>query len=194
MPIHTSRIIVLAALLATALAAQAAPAWTLERLLAGFARKGSAHASFIEEKKLRVLDRPLVSTGELRFEAPDILEKRTLRPRPELLRLEGDRLTLERGNRRLSLDLRSTPEAAAFIDSIRGTLAGDREALERVYRLRLEGSARSWALTLTPREPALAAWVRRIRIAGQRAEVSVIEILQANGDSTLMSVQRLAGP
>jgi len=194
MPILASRIVVFAALLATALAAQAAPAWTLERLLAGFAQKGGARASFIEEKKVHVLDRPLVSSGELRFEAPDILEKRTLRPRPELLRLEGDRLTLERGNRKLSLDLRSTPEAAAFIDSIRGTLAGDREALERVYRLRLEGSARSWALTLTPHEPALAAWVQRIRIAGQRAEVSVIEILQANGDSTLMSVQRLAGP
>ena len=194
MPILASRIVVFAALLATALAAQAAPAWTLERLLAGFAQKGGARASFIEEKKVHVLDRPLVSSGELRFEAPDILEKRTLRPRPELLRLEGDRLTLERGNRKLSLDLRSTPEAAAFIDSIRGTLAGDREALERVYRLRLEGSARSWALTLTPHEPALAAWVQRIRIAGQRAEVSVIEILQTNGDTMLMSVQPLAEP
>jgi hypothetical protein len=194
MPIHASRLLAFAALLAAALAAQAAPAWTLERLLAGFAQKGSARASFIEEKKVRVLDRPLVSSGELRFEAPDILEKRTLRPRPELLRLEGDRLTLERGDRKLSLDLRSTPEAAAFIDSIRGTLAGDRKALERVYRLRLEGSARSWALTLTPLEPALAAWVQRIRIAGQRADVSVIEILQTNGDSTLMSVQPLAGP
>jgi len=194
MPTLASRIVVFAALLATALAAQAAPAWTLERLLAGFAQKGGARASFIEEKKVHVLDRPLVSSGELRFEAPDILEKRTLRPRPELLRLEGDRLTLERGNRKLSLDLRSTPEAAAFIDSIRGTLAGDREALERVYRLRLEGSARSWALTLTPHDPALAAWVQRIRIAGQRAEVSVIEILQTNGDTMLMSVQPLAEP
>jgi hypothetical protein len=184
----------LAALLAWAPAALAAPPWTLERLLAGFAQQGSARATFIEKKTVRVLDRPLVSSGELRFEAPGVLEKRTLRPRPELLRLEGERLTLQRGDRKLSLDLRSTPEAAAFVDSIRGTLAGDREALERAYRLRLEGSAASWALTLTPREPALAAWVTRIRIAGRRAEVSVIEILQANGDSTLMSVQRLPGP
>jgi len=141
-----------------------------------------------------VLERPLISSGELRFEAPDILEKRTLRPRPELLRLEGERLTLEREDRKLSLDLRSTPEAAAFVDSIRGTLAGDREALERVYRLQLEGSAASWALTLTPREPTLAAWVKRIRIVGRRADVTVIEILHANGDSTLTSVQRLPAP
>jgi hypothetical protein len=182
------------ALLAWAPAALAAPSWTPERLLAGFARQGSARATFIEKKTVRVLDRPLISSGELRFEAPDVLEKRTLRPRPELLRLEGDRLTLEREDRKLSLDLRSTPEAAALVDSIRGTLAGDREALERVYRLQLEGSAASWALTLTPREPALSAWVKRIRIAGRRADVTVIEILHANGDSTLTSVQRVPGP
>lgn len=185
----------LAALLAAgAPAALAALPWTLERLLAGFAQKGSARATFIEKKTVRVLERPLISSGELRFEAPDVLEKRTLRPRPELLRLEGERLTLEREDRKLSLDLRSTPEAAAFIDSIRGTLAGDRKALERVYRLRLEGGEASWALTLTPREPALAAWVTRIRIAGRRAEMSVIEILQANGDGTLISVQRFPEP
>jgi hypothetical protein len=172
----------------------AAPDWTLERLLAGFAERGAARASFIERKTVRVLEQPLLSSGELRFEPPDRLEKRTLRPRAELLRLEGSRLTLERGERRLSLDLRGHPEAAAFVESIRGTLAGDREALERVYRLRLEGGAASWALTLTPRDPGMAALVRRVRIAGRQAEISVIEIEHANGDRTLMSVQRLPGP
>ena len=184
----------LAFLLTAALAASAAPAWTLERLLAGFAQNQQARASFVEKKSVRVLERPLVSSGELRFEAPDRLEKRTLRPRPEVLRLDGDTLTLERGERRLQLDLRSHPEAGAFVESIRATLAGDRAALERVYALRLEGGERSWVLTLTPRDPGMASLVARIRIAGRGAEVTVIEILQANGDSTLMSVQRLSAP
>jgi hypothetical protein len=183
-----------ALLLAWALAAGAAEPWTLERLLRGFALTREARASFVEKKSVRVLDRPLVSSGELRFEAPDRLEKRTLRPRPELLRLEGDTLTLERGDRRLRLDLRSNPEAAALVESIRGTLAGDREALERVYRLQLEGTESSWALTLRPRDASMAALVQRIRIAGRHASISVIEILHPNGDSTLMSVQRLAPP
>jgi hypothetical protein len=184
----------LACLLAAALGAAAAPAWTLERLLQGFAHKPAARASFVEKKSVRVLDRPLVSSGELRFEAPDRLEKRTLKPRPEVLRLDGDTLTLERGERRLQLSLRSHPAAGAFVESIRATLAGDRAALERVYDVRLEGSERSWALTLTPRDADIARLVERIRIAGQDAEVTVIEILQANGDSTLMSVQRLSAP
>ncbi|MDH4095415.1 MAG: outer membrane lipoprotein carrier protein LolA [Betaproteobacteria bacterium] len=180
-------------LLAWAAAAPAAPSWDVERLLAGFAQTREARASFVERKTVRVLERPLVSSGELRFAAPDRLEKRTLRPRPELLVLDGDRLTLERGERRLQLDLRSYPEVAAFVQSIRGTLAGDREALERAYQLALEGDAASWALTLVPRTPAMSDLVARVRIAGRHAEISVVEIVHANGDRSLMSVQRLPG-
>lgn len=179
------------ALLAWALAAPAAEAWTLERLMQGLAQTRSARASFVEKKTLRVLDRPLTASGVLSFTAPDKLEKRTLRPQPELLRLEGETLTLERAGRTSVLDLRSTPEVAAFVESIRGTLAGDRKALEALYRLGLEGSEASWVLTLTPADPAMRALVERIRIAGRRNELSVIEIRQANGDSSLMSVQRL---
>lgn len=183
-----------AVLLACAAAAPAAPSWNVERLLAGFAQTREARASFVESKTVRVLERPLVSSGELRFAAPDRLEKRTLRPRAELLVLDGDSLTMERGERRLQLDLRSHPEVAAFVQSIRGTLAGDREALERSYRLALEGGEASWTLTLVPRTSAMAALVQHVRIAGRRADISVIEILQANGDSSLMSVQRLPAP
>jgi hypothetical protein len=182
--------------MALALIASAAPAagnWSLERLLAGFATAHEARATFIERKHVSLLDRPLVSSGELRFDAPDRLEKRTLRPQPEVLRVDGDRLSIERAGRSLEIDLRSYPEVAAFVESIRGTLAGDRDALERFYRLRLEGEAASWALTLTPRAPAMAALVARVRIAGKEAQISVVEIQQANGDSTLMSVQRMPG-
>jgi outer membrane lipoprotein carrier protein LolA len=182
------------ALLAWALAAPAAAPWTLERLMQGLAQTRSARASFVEKKTVAVLERPLVSSGELSFTAPDKLEKRTLRPKPELLRLQGETLTLERAGRSTVLDLRSYPEAAAFVESIRGTLAGDRQALEALYRLQLEGVESSWVLTLTPADPAMRALVERIRIAGRGTELSVIEIRQANGDGSLMSVQRLRAP
>jgi len=182
------------ALLALSGTAHAAGDWTLERLLRGFAERGAAHASFIEKKTVRVLDAPLVSSGELNFVPPDRLDKRTLRPRTERLQLDGERLTLERAGRVISLNLRSHPEAAAFVEGIRGTLAGDLGALERHYRLRLEGESASWALTLVPRDAAMASLVTRVRIAGRRADISVIEIQHANGDVTLMSVLRRPTP
>lgn len=186
--------LLLAALLAWTLGAPAAEPWTLDRLMQGLAQTRSARASFVEQKTVRVLEQPLIASGELSFTAPDRLEKRTLRPRPELLLLQGETLTLERAGRSTRLDLRSHPEVAAFTESIRGTLAGDRRALERIYQLSLQGTAASWVLTLIPADAAMRALVERVRIAGRHAELSVIEIQQANGDSSLMSVQRLPSP
>jgi hypothetical protein len=160
----------------------------------GLAQTRSARASFVEKKTVRILDQALVASGELSYTAPDRLEKRTLRPQAERLLLQGETLTLERAGRSTVLELRSYPEVAVFAESIRGTLAGDRKALERVYRLALEGSEASWLLTLTPADAAMRAIIEHIRISGRRADISVIEIQQANGDSSLMSVQRLPAP
>jgi len=152
---RVDRILLLVALLAWTLGAPAAEPWTLERLMQGLAQTRSARASFVEKKTVRVLEQPLVASGELSFTAPDRLEKRTLRPRPELLLLQGETLTLERAGQTTRLDLRSHPEVAAFTESIRGTLAGDRQALERVYRLSLQGNEASWVLTLIPADAVM---------------------------------------
>ena len=186
--------LVLVALLACGPGASAAEPWTLDRLMQSLAHTRSARASFVEKKTVRILEQPLVASGELSFTAPDRLEKRTLRPRPELLLLQGETLTLERAGQTTRLDLRSHPEVAAFTESIRGTLAGDRQALERIYRLSLQGSESSWVLTLIPADAAMRALVERVRIAGRHTDLSVIEIQQANGDHSLMSVQRLPAP
>ena len=101
------------------------------------------------------------SSGELLYTAPDRLEKRTLKPRPESLLIEGGSLTVERGKRRMVLRLQDYPELVAFTESIRGTLAGDMVALRRVYNLDLEGSEERWTLTLRPIETKMLEVVQR---------------------------------
>ena len=134
------------------------------------------------------------SSGELFYNAPDRLEKRTLKPKAESMTLEGGTLLVERGRQKHRLQLQDYPELAAFIDSIRGTLAGDRKALERNYRLSLEGSAEQWTLQLLPIDEKMQAVVKRIRIAGARDSVRSIEITQADGDSSLMLIGKMPTP
>ena len=55
------------------------------------------------------------SSGELSYVAPDRLEKRTLKPKPESMVLDGGTLTLERGGRKRSLPLADYPEVGAFV-------------------------------------------------------------------------------
>lgn len=162
--------------------------WTLDQLMQSLAQTRSGHASFVEKKSIAILDKPVESSGELLYVAPDRLEKRTLKPKPESMILDRGTLTIEQKGRKRVLQLQSYPEVAAFIDSIRGTLAGDRSALERAYQLSLEGGEQDWTLTLVPIDAKMKKVVEKIRIAGSRNELRTIEIRQADGDSSIMTI------
>ena len=168
--------------------------WDIDQLMRGLAQIRSGHASFVEKKSMAMLDKPVESSGELLYTAPDHLEKRTIKPKPESMILDQGTLAIERGRQKHRLQLQDYPELAAFIDSIRGTLAGDRKALERNYRLSLDGTAEHWTLQLVPVDEKMQAVVRRIRIAGVRDTLRSVEITQADGDSSLMLIEKLAPP
>jgi hypothetical protein len=171
-----------------------AAAWDIDHLMRGLAQTRSDHVSFVEKKSIAMLDKPVESSGELFYTAPDHLEKRTIKPKPESMTVDAGTLVIERGRQKHTLQLQDYPELAAFIDSIRGTLAGDRQALERNYRLSLEGTAERWTLQLLPVDEKMQAVVTRIRIAGVRYAVRSVEITQADGDSSLMLIEKLATP
>ena len=183
-----------AALLLSLCCVPAFAAWDVAQLMQGLAQNKSGRASFVEKKYIALLDKPVESSGELLYTAPDRLEKRTLKPKPESLLIENGRLTVERGKRRLVLRLQDYPELVAFTESIRGTLAGDIAALKRIYNLDLEGSEERWTLTLRPIETRMLDVVQHIRIGGSRAEVKSIEIEQTDKDRSVMLIDKPAAP
>ena len=172
-------------------AVQAAPL-SISQLMDSLAKHPQGAATFTEKKFISILDQPVESSGELLFIAPARLEKRTLKPKPETMVLDGDTLTLERGRRKHVLQLKDYPEVAGMIESIRATLAGDRQALERAYHLALNGSAERWTLVLTPLDPKVGAVIARIRMEGVKDVVRSVEILQADGDRSLMTIEQPA--
>lgn len=149
-------------------------------------------ANFVEKKYIGMVDKPLVSSGELAFTAPDRLEKRTLKPVTESLVLEGDSLTIEQADkRRFKVSLREHPEVAAFVESIRGTLAGDRQALESAYTLELSGVLDKWQLVLVPTQAQMSRLITRIRIGGAQGDVKTITFEQADGDRSEMAITKV---
>jgi hypothetical protein len=167
--------------------------WQIADLMQSLAQNKSGHAAFVEKKYIGIIDKPLESSGELFFTAPDKLEKRTLKPALESVVVEGKQLIMDRaGKPRVKLNLGDYPEAAAFVDSIRGTLAGDRNALEAVYSLNLSGSAEKWQLNLRPRYSRMSDVIARISIKGSHADITRIDFDMADGDRSEMSVTRVA--
>jgi hypothetical protein len=166
----------------------------LDDVMHMLAMRQHGRVEFVEQQFLAVLKHPIESSGEMRYDAPDHLEKRTLLPRPENLVLAGGELTVERGGHTHVLDLHRYPQMLPFVESIRATLAGDRAALERVFRIEFTGTMEQWSLALFPLDRQLAKAVAEVRIDGRRDNLLRVEIRQADGDRSLMTLRTPAKP
>lgn len=166
-----------------------ASAWSLDRLMSTLGQKKSGHASFVETKYLSIAAQPVTSAGVLVFTAPDHLEKRTETPKPEDLVVDGDKLTVDRNGHRFTMALTQYPELSAFIESIRATLAGNRFALEQVYKVTVTGQGDDWTLALTPLDSRMRKTISTITLTGTRDLLHTVAIQQADGDHSLMRLQ-----
>lgn len=162
----------------------------LEQLMRDMAKTRTASAKFAERRELRMLEKPLELSGTLRYTAPDRLERHTLKPSPESMLLTKDTLTLEdkaRGRTR-TVPLQQYPLIWAFAESIRSVLAGDLATLRRFYTVDFDGNAARWQLMLHPREPGMRSHINDIRISGAAQMIRTIEVNEAGGDRSVMTI------
>jgi len=176
------------------LCGSAAGAGELDEVMGLLAARQHGRVEFIEQHFLHILDHPIESSGELRYDAPDRLEKRTLKPHAETLLLAGGVLTVERARGRRVVDLRAYPQIQPFVESIRATLAGDRRSLERWFHVEFAGSLGRWSLTLVPLDSNVKRAVAQVRIDGIRDQLLKVEIRQPDGDRSLMTLRPAASP
>ncbi len=168
--------------------------WNLSTLMQALAQHQSGRASFVDTKTMAMLDAPIASSGELRFAAPDFLEMRTLKPKPQTIILLANQLTVEFGGRSHQLNLDDHPDIAVLVNSIRATLNGDLNLLQRDYLVGLSGDAARWTLNLVPVDPRARQRVRAIRIEGRQGQVRSIAVLQTDGDHSLMTIRERTDP
>ena len=191
----TMRVAALA--IAVPCAAAAAPTFDLAQLTAQLARVKAGEASFVEKRRVEILDRTLESSGRLSFRAPDTFVRETLKPRREKLAVSGNLLTMSLGDRSRTVQLDSAPEAAVIVEAVRGTLTGNREALERLFIAEVSGSAERWSLELVPRDMRLRGQVASVRLNGRESMVHEVQVMLADGDRSTMTIEPVsagAGP
>jgi len=183
---------VLLGLLAASPARAGDPPLALAPLMAALARNGPGTVRFAETKTSALLKAPAESSGTLTYAAPSRLEKHTLAPRDERFAVDGETVVIENAGRRSRYELRLSeyPVIRAFVESIRGTLAGDLAALRRYYRVELDGTWSDWRLHLLPSDPQMAELVQKVLIGGAGGEVRRIEILEASGDRSVMTITK----
>jgi len=71
--------------------------------MAQLAQVQTTQARYSEVRRVAVLQKPCQLSGTLRYERPALIEKRQILPFSEVIRVDGDWLTVEREARRDAL-------------------------------------------------------------------------------------------
>ena len=161
----------------------------LPALMHGLAQVRTTEGTFVERKYLSILSEPLVLRGRVRYRAPNFVRKEYDEPEGESYEVDGDSLTIELSDgRQRELSVDEHPVLRAFVESYRGTLAGDLETLRRYFDLKLDGREEDWLLRLKPREPTLAEYLSEVVMLGRSNTIYSVETLEAGGDRSVMTV------
>jgi len=169
-----------------------AEAFDLAALMSLLGRVKSGEATFVETRRIEMLDRTLQSSGRLSFKAPDSFVRETLKPSHEKLAVDGNTLTMSMGQRSRTMQLDASPEAAVIVEAIRGTLTGNRATLERLFETTVSGDAHAWTLKLVPRDLRLRGQVSAVQVSGREGVAREVQVQLADGDRSVMTIEPVA--
>jgi outer membrane lipoprotein-sorting protein len=183
---------VLALAFALPLHAQTPAPFDLVQLMRTLAQVKAGEATFSEKRSVAMLERTLESSGRLSFAAPDSFTRETLKPRRDRVSVVGNTVTMSQGSRSRTVALDAVPEAAIIMEAIRGTLTGNRAALEKNFNTTVSGNAQRWSLDLVPRDWRLREQVTSVRVSGQQALLREVVVAMADGDRSVMTIEPAA--
>lgn len=171
--------------------ASAAPATAL---IAALGRPAPARTAFAEARFLRMLDRPLVVSGELAWLGGDRLEREVRAPRAERYSIADGKVTQQRpGQAPRQFALGRAPQLQVLLDSFVALLSGDGERLQQAFAVHASGEASAaWRLSLTPRDAKVARSVAGIVIDGRAGEAHCMQVREADGDLSIDLLGALA--
>ncbi|MFM9382610.1 outer membrane lipoprotein carrier protein LolA [Pseudomonas sp. UV AK001] len=163
-----------------------ANAFDLQQLSDQLAKPDVIHGQFIQEKHLRALPQPLISKGNFVLAKHYGLLWLLKTPLQQDYRINAKGIA-----RRDVSGWQLLPGKSAGAEQNRlflAVLQGDSSGLQRDFELALSGDAQKWHLTLTPRSVLLKQVFNQINITGGTL-VNTIELLETQGDSTVLRMQ-----
>ncbi len=150
--------------------------------------------AFEQRKSVKGFRNPLLSAGEFAVSRQRGVLWRTLEPFPSSLVVMRDRVIARQADGTVARRLSAAEEPAvrAVSETLFGVMTADLAALEQ--RFQIEGELQggeAWKLQLVPRDPALARWVQRVELEGDRF-LRAVRLHEASGDQTAIRMSRHA--
>ena len=160
----------------------------LEQILRHLGESPVVRGEFVQERFLRAIARPTVSSGSITVSRAEGVLWRIESPVQVALAFTPTQVieTGADGVRRVRGERRGTQAEMARV--MRGILGADVQALSSSFEARAEGSVERWRIRLVPRAREMGAFLKAINLAGAR-HLETIEIQETSGDRTAIRMR-----
>jgi hypothetical protein len=164
-----------------------AAANALAPIEAELVRAPLVRASFIQERTMKVLKRPLATRGQVTAVAGRGVLWQVLKPYATTMLVSQDAILEWAGDGPPQrLEMAANPALRALADALLGLLTGDTGALVTLFEPIPLPAEQGWRLALVPKGQDLAALIDEVEVAGGRfVEEAVIS--EAGGDRTAIT-------
>ncbi|MCX7098137.1 MAG: outer membrane lipoprotein carrier protein LolA [Methylococcales bacterium] len=139
---------------------------------------------FQQEKHLKVLRKPLLSTGTFIYHQQKGVIWQTLSPVPSLLLVNDTKLLTSEGELAVP---------AAFGQVFKAMLGGDFKQLAEGFSMAGGGQKSAWHLELIPNDALLKKLISAMVLAGD-TELRSLEIQEAGGNTTRITFTHISHP
>jgi hypothetical protein len=157
---------------------------TLADIGARLVKTAITEGRFRQEKKIKVLKKPLVSTGTFVYHRSRGVIWHTLTPVPSMLLVNQTRLMTAQGEQALP---------PAFGRVFTAMFGGDLQAMRAGFEITATNAESAWQLQLIPKDALLRKIIAEMRLSGDK-ELSQIDIDETNGNFTRLTFDHLTHP
>ena len=156
----------------------------LARILAHHKDKG-LFATFEEEKKVAILNRPLRSSGELIFFPGKGLYRKLQTPFAQEVLITPEAIhQRDQSGRVEKLALEKLPAAKAFVEAFLAVFSGSWAALHSHFQMYFSSDSHRWQLGLTPKHNVMNKLISCIVLEGEKEYLVTLSVQETNGDLT----------
>lgn len=161
----------------------------LSLIIAQLSEPAVVRASFVQEKRLAVLSRPIVSRGRVIVSRRDGLIWQIEAPLRMSITFSESRIIETDAEGKHRVHSGSDNRVQAEVGRVfRGLLAADRDILNRYFTLHAEGDVQHWRIDMTPRSAELGKFIKTLQLSGGR-HIETIRVDESNSDATLIRLR-----
>lgn len=148
---------------------------------------------FVQTKQLKLLNDRLVSKGKMCYQKSDKLRWEYTSPTSYVFILNGDKVLLKNNNRNDVIDVKQNKLFREIARIMMSSVVGNCLSDEKNFKTSIASMPTEWVATMLPLKKDMKQMFQKIilHFNKQKSMVSSVELIEKNGDQTLIELKNI---